>query len=502
MRARRAILNSIAGLLDYGARILLALILAPVMVRYLGADSFGIWQVMLKLGDQIMPADGRPQDVIRWRLATLQGSEADDEKRRIVAGSFAVWLMFFPLLLLCFWLSCQYLLNLDQSTISSTAMLTAFAVVFIATVVASSKLFAGGVLYGENLTYKAMGVMAFSVVMGGVLSLWLVIEGFGLTGAALGYLAGVLFGCVACFFIARKHVGWFGFPGPSFSAAKDILPQSSWFMAWAFVEAGLIVCDVLLIGYAINPEMVSRYVISSYAIQSVITVVFIVVIAALPGVGSLIAEKQFDRAREVRSEGMRYALFLGAACAVVVLLLNQSFVALWVDASQFIGALELLFIVVAAQQMLLIRSEAAFINLALDIRRKTLIAGVSLAISISVALLLVEQWGVIGVCLGLMSGRLVLSFMYPRIVSQFLGGRVRSSWRLPAVVFAAVACAWYFGQQLVFASWLSLIGAAIVLTAVSLLVLFYLGFSTPERALLYQRFLPFYNNIAARLKGA
>ena len=114
MRARRAILNSIAGLLDYGARILLALILAPVMVRYLGADSFGIWQLMLKLGDQIMPADGRPQDVIRWRLATLQGASAEDEKRRIVAGSFAVWLMFFPLLLFCFWLSCQYLLNLDQ----------------------------------------------------------------------------------------------------------------------------------------------------------------------------------------------------------------------------------------------------------------------------------------------------------------------------------------------------------------------------------------------------
>ena len=502
MRAHRAILNSVAGLLDYGARILLALILAPVMVRYLGADSFGIWQLMLKLGDQIMPADGRPQDVIRWRLATLQGSDAEAEKQRIVAGSFAVWLMFFPLLLLCFWLSCQYLLNLDQTTISSGAMLTAFAVVFLATVVASSKLFAGGVLYGENLTYKAMGVMAFSVVMGGLLSLWLVIEGFGLAGAAFGYLAGVLFGCIACFIIAKKHVAWFSLPMPSLTAARDILPQSSWFMAWAFVEAGLIVCDVLLIGYAINPEMVSRYVISSYAIQSVITVVFIVVIAALPGVGSLIAEKQFERAREVRGEGMRYALYLGAACAVVVLLLNQSFVNLWVDASQFIGALELLFIVVAAQQMLLIRSEAAFINLALDIRRKTLIAGVSLLISVAVALLLVEQWGVIGICVGLMSGRLVLSVIYPRIVSHFLGGRVRSSMRLPVVVCLAVALAWYSGQQLVFDTWLALIAAAIAFTALSLVSLFYLGFNAAERALLYQRFLPFYNNIAARFKGA
>ena len=55
--SRRASLNALAAMVDYGARILIQLLMAPLMLRFLGAGGFGVLAGA--------PAPGGPRDTGR-----------------------------------------------------------------------------------------------------------------------------------------------------------------------------------------------------------------------------------------------------------------------------------------------------------------------------------------------------------------------------------------------------------------------------------------------------
>ena len=56
--SRRASLNALAAMVDYGARIAIQLLTAPLMLRSLGAGGFGAWQVLQRLVGHATPAQG------------------------------------------------------------------------------------------------------------------------------------------------------------------------------------------------------------------------------------------------------------------------------------------------------------------------------------------------------------------------------------------------------------------------------------------------------------
>ncbi len=71
----------------------------------------------------------------------------------------------------------------------------------------------------------------------------------------------------------------------------------------------------------------------------------------------------------------------------------------------------------------MIRTDGSIIDLTLRVQRKVLLGVLSVFVSIVVACILVGffKMGIVGVSLGLLLGRLILSFAYPSIVSRFLG---------------------------------------------------------------------------------
>ncbi len=73
-------------------------------------------------------------------------------------------------------------------------------------------------------------------------------------------------------------------------------------------------------------------------------------------------------------------------------------------------------------QLIFIRSDANIIDLTLNLSQKVLLGLLSVAISISAASVMVGYFhmGVVGLCLGIMSGRLILTAGYPLLISRFL----------------------------------------------------------------------------------
>ncbi len=74
-------------------------------------------------------------------------------------------------------------------------------------------------------------------------------------------------------------------------------------------------------------------------------------------------------------------------------------------------------------QLTLIRNDANIIDLTLDVRRKSLLGIFSSVLSLVIAAVLVGpfQLGIIGLCSGIIVGRLILTIAYPQFVGNVLG---------------------------------------------------------------------------------
>jgi hypothetical protein len=69
---QKAYLNTVAALLDYGAKIAVASLVTPILVAGLGSSLFGIWLILSSLVTYISAADGRPTQALKWVIANQQ----------------------------------------------------------------------------------------------------------------------------------------------------------------------------------------------------------------------------------------------------------------------------------------------------------------------------------------------------------------------------------------------------------------------------------------------
>jgi len=363
----------------------------------------------------------------------------------------------------------------------------AFSIIFLGTLISSIKLFAGASLYGSNLTYKGMGVMAVTGIAGGILSIVLVKNDFGLIGVSIGSTLGLFAGCIISFYMAAKYVAWFGVARCSRVEFSATFKSSFLFMVWSLIEVGLLTTDVLLLGFYASPDHVSKYVITGYTVQMVTALVLTFVMASLPGIGVFISAGNKPRALEILKEGTSYALLLGFTIGATVFICNQSFVYLWVGETEFAGSLEQFLIVIVVLQIMMIRSEAAVINLCLNIREKIKLGFLSLLLTAVLAYQLVPMYGVVGICLSLIVGRLVLSIKYPRIVSRFLKGNDKkiaeknTFIRIYMVGVVVLAFAFVLGRDVIITSWLNLGLLAVFVFIVALMTMFIAGLSKELR---------------------
>lgn len=421
--AKKAYLNALASALDYAARLLVGFVTNPLLVGGLGSYGFGLWQVLRQLIGYITPASGRPTQALKWTIANQQASTDWEEKRRQVGSSVVVGLLFSPILLalggLLAWFAPAWL-DAPETLVTSTRIAAALLVGHV--VVTSLVEIPRSVLGGENLGYKRMGLSTLLVFVGGGLTIVALRLETGLVGVAavplvVGVLTGVLF-----LRVVRRHVPWFGLARPSRPALRRFLGLSGWFLAWRFVMQVMQASDVVLLGIFDSVEQAGTYSLTKYVPESMINLVAIVVFGITPGLGGIVGAGQLERARRIRGEIMALTWLIATAGGVTILLWNRAFVGLWVGPEHYAGSLSTLLILAMVTQFVLIRNDAAIIDLTLDLRNKVLLGVLSAVVSLGLAAALVGalRMGVVGMCLGLITGRLLLSVAYPWIVGRSL----------------------------------------------------------------------------------
>jgi O-antigen/teichoic acid export membrane protein len=487
--SRKATLNMAAAMLDYGARIVVGLIVAPVLVSRLGDVVYGVYQTLGRLVGFATPAGGRPSQALKWTIARHQRSDAYDEKRVQVGSAVVVWLVFLPPLAVAggvlAWVS-PNLLGLPESmhlTVRAAALLLVLNLV-----VENFLLIPQSVVQGENLGYKRLGSSTLIVLLGGGLTIAAAVLGLGLVGVAGALVITTVMTGVLFWSVARRNIGWFGAARPPRGVVRGFLTLSGWFLLWNLVMQLMRASDTVVLGIAGSPEQVTVYALSRYVPEAIFSVVAIVISAVMPGLGGVMGAGETDRAARVRSEAMTVTWLLATASGAAFLLVHEWFLGLWVGEQYRPGALPALLIVVMTFQFAFIRNDSSIIDLTLDLRGKVLLGFLSGGVSVVLAVVFIRtlDLGIAGLALGFVLGRLIIGVAYPITVCRTLGlplrGQLRGALRplcLSAAVFAgAVAVA----PQLDVGTWPALVGLALAAVAVTGALALALGLSRAQRA--------------------
>jgi O-antigen/teichoic acid export membrane protein len=421
---KKAYLNAFASGLDYGARLLVGFVVTPFLVAGLGDYFFGMWQILNRLVGYISPASGRPTQALKFTLAHQQASIDYDQKRRHVGSTIIVWMLFLPLMAMLggvlSWFA-PYWLKTPAPFLWYVRWTAGILVANLAMTSLSN--IPQSVLEGENLGYKRMGMSTLLVLSSGGLT-WLVLSlGWGIIGVAGAHLTMTLVIGVFWLLVVRNYAPWFGLLRPSFKAVRQFLSLSWWFLGWNLIMNLMTASDVVVLGVINSVESVTAYTLTKYAPETVISLVAIMAFGIAPGLGGIIGSGEFKKAASVRGEIMSLTWLVITVLGSTILLWNRAFISLWVGEKHYVGSLPALLIILVIAQFVLIRNDGNVIDLTLRLRRKVLTGALSVALSLFCAIILVGYFklGIVGLCLGLIIGRFILSISYPMQVGRYLG---------------------------------------------------------------------------------
>ena len=491
---KKASLNAAASTAEQVARIIAGLLISPFLLTKLGDYSYGVWQFLQRLIGHASPASGRPGEALKWTIAHEQHSNDYEFKRRQVGNALVVSIIFLPILaVIGGFLAWMAPVWLGVPADTYRAIRVAGGVLVIDAMLFSLFYLPQSVLQGENLGYKRLGLTVLLVFISKGFLAFAAYLGAGVPGLAIADLSGTVLWGVAYVYIAWSRVSWFGIARPSFAEVRSFIGLSWWFLLWNLVMTVMLASDVVVLGIAGSPTLVTTYTLARYVPQAIIVAVATLIFAVMPGLGGVVGAGDLPRAVRLRDETLSLVWLFTVASGATILLWEQSFLRLWVGEQYYPGSATMLMIVVFVLQFALIRTDTNIIDLTLNLRRKVELGAFSAAVSVFLGWLFLGPLhrGIIGLVFGFVLGRSIQSVAYPLMIGRMLG--IPPERQARGVVRPALATAAIFGVATILGSlvrannWVTLFLAVGVSFTVMALMAYASGLSMSMRRTIWAR---------------
>src|SRR6266540_4205001 len=248
-----------------------------------------------------------------------------------------------------------------------------------------------------------------------------------------------------CFWVlVKQFVPGFGVARPARPEVTSLLTMSAWLSGGTVLTHVLLHSDMLILAIVVSPAAVTTYAVTEYAARTALGVFDFTVGSAMPGLGGVIGQRQFERAAQIRAELMALTWLFVTAVGATILLWNRSFLSLWVGGHFYAGTWANLLIVCITLQTAFIRSDSYILDAALQPRSRVIVTAVAAALTIPASLVMTRAWGLVGLCVAIFLGRLVQTIAYPLLVARCLEraqsfplGRIARPAAVTALLFAA-----------------------------------------------------------------
>lgn len=416
-------LNAIALYANFIVLALIGLVVNPLLVRSLGAEHFGIWKACLRILDLSSVADGRATQALKWIVAHGDKLDNTEQKRRNVGATIAIWLIWLPFLLTMIAIlivALPWLINgidsSDLSVVRISAGLLGLNIILTALLGIPD-----AILAGTNQGYRSYVLTTLFLVISNVGMVIAAVEGLGLIGLAMVMVGCQLLNGLFVYFVVRRRVTWWGIARPTVGDVKRIFSFSNLTLVWSLVQTLMLSSEVLLIGYLLSPTDVSRYTFTAYVGQFALSICLMTGSAVTPQLGALIGAGDRVGAAALHYRTRQVLFFILTVVSSGIILLNGTFVRLWVGTDFYMGDVTNIAMVALLVQLAVVRFDAQVQDVGLMIAQKVLWGFIGTITSVGLGATLYAATGELPMLfVGLLIGRLPLNFIFPRLVAKLI----------------------------------------------------------------------------------
>ncbi len=423
-RTRRAGLGAVSLLVQRGAGLAVGLVVTPAVVAALSGEQYGRWIMLLQFMGYASLVDLGNSSILKLDLATQQHVDNSGTKQKQVGAAVLGLLLTTPLYLLAgallVWAAWGRVIEGAGSDVIPAA-----GFVLLSLLVGRFSSTLTHVLFGANLDYKSTGARTAIAVVTALLDLVIVRCGGGLIGLGLSKLAGaVLLGAVLLL-AARRHVPWFGVRWPPRPEFWRLFRRNVRYMTAQWGSVFSEATDVVLIGFLLGPSTAAAYSLTSALARMFSTTASAMLGAVRSGQGDLFGRGRLEALAALRLQMHTTSILVFAIVGCVVLLINRSFVGLWVGPEHYAGWSVTLGAMLLWLMLTLNRQEIGLLMACLEVNNTAWIHLSSALLSFVSGALLGHFWGLGPAVAGLVAGQMVAFLRYLHLSSGLLREPVR-----------------------------------------------------------------------------
>jgi len=429
--------------LAQGAGLIAGFVFTPIVMKGLGAETYGIWGFIQKLTGFVGLSNINSMAIVKLQLGVRQHSSDVEEKRRLLGANILQWLYLLPLSVLAIGFlvfGLPRFMALPPTLVASARL--ALLIVGCTMILNQLMSLPGGVLAGQNLNYKAMGLNAVMILLGGALNAWGVLSGFGLIVLAITSLVAVALSNLVRYWVARRHVPWFGVSRPRIEEVIGCVRLSVWGALNSLGGMLFSAADTVLVGIAFGAVAVAVYLTTGALLRFAFGPFQQILMSGNSGIGYLVGCEEWVRIESIRNELLSFAALGMTMLVSVTVLLNESFVSLWVG-SEFYGNLALtasLCLLAFLRQ--LVNMEAIPLDAMLKLEWKTIAMLVWGTLGIAMAYGFSRVMGLAGVPAGLAVASIGQLFTLQSLIQHYTPMPMNRYWKAAArpIVSMALLC--------------------------------------------------------------
>ena len=418
--------NLVASYANFTVFAVAGLVVNPILAVGLGPVAFGTWKACQRFLDIASAGDGRATQALKWVVANRMGGMKDSHHmQREIGASLVVWLCWLPMVLGL----CALVVFGLPHLISGTSADHESEIRLVGTLLAFNIVLAGALmlpdaaLVGANQGYRSMMVSTLAFVLSNLAMVVAVRNGRGMVALAAIVAVAAVVNSIITWLVARRSLPWWGVQAPGRADISMMGRFSGWVLSSAFVDKILLSTEVALLSIAVGATAVADYIFTGYVVQFALSICLLTATAYTPRIGNLLGRGDSVIAAQFVRRVRELVLAIATTAACCIVLLNESFVSLWVGESRFMGSTVNLLMALGFVQLAVIRCDGQIHDTGLRIHSRVLVGGASSIAGIAAGLFAYEVSGSVPWMLAaVMAARLLMSFTFPRLVRQLVPG--------------------------------------------------------------------------------
>jgi O-antigen/teichoic acid export membrane protein len=418
----KALLGAISQILQITVRLFTGFVVTPIIIHSLGKELYGTWVMIQQALGYIELTDLRASSTMKFTLSVDQHRNDFRYKRQQIGASLLAIFQVIPFIIssgiVTIWFA-PMIIQTSADYMNQARWALGIGVICI--IVTEFASIPGNILRGMNLEYKAIGLQAIvaAITSGFVFAAaWFETGLIGLSGALV--VAPLITGIVQ-YFIIKINIPWLGAEWPSKESIRRFWSQTVWIFLASMGYVMQNASDLLVAGIILSPTIAALYGTTGAVLRMLVDPLYAIIGAANPGIAGLCGQQAWRRVEQIRHEIHLFAFFIMITLGVGVVILNKTFISIWLGPTYYYGNELNFLLVILALQNIPLRLDTMLMDGMLKFKERAISTIATSAIGFAIGAVLARTNGINGLTIGIIIGRFFAILIYQFIIEQGSG---------------------------------------------------------------------------------